>query len=404
MKILLSAYSCEPFKGSEPAVGWNWALTLAKFKNETVVVTRKNNKHLINNYLKKNNSIKKYLKFYYYDLPSFLTVILKLKKNSYFYFFFWQVGLFFFVKNLTKKFSFDYIHHVTFVGIRIPSFLHLLKIPFIFGPISGGINIKKNLRKSFTFKEKIFEYLRDLSNFYIPYSPLINLCFKRSKKIFVADKETLKLIPLIYKKKTSLLLGIGSKLNKKIKINNFKKKIFRICFVGRLLSIKGIIISLKTIKKLKDKHKLIFEIAGSGPLKNKIIKFISENNLKNIVKLKGNLEKKKLVKLYKNSDILLFPSLRDSGGLVILEAAMHDTISAVLNVGGPDQLVDNKTGIKISILNKTEEQISDELVAKLDKHIKNRNLIKNKIINFKKKINKKYTWDYKYKYIYKNLN
>jgi len=53
MKILLSAYSCEPFKGSEPAVGWNWALTLAKFKNETVVVTRKNNKHLINNYLKK---------------------------------------------------------------------------------------------------------------------------------------------------------------------------------------------------------------------------------------------------------------------------------------------------------------------------------------------------------------
>ena len=161
---------------------------------------------------------------------------------------------------------------------------------------------------------------------------------------------------------------------------------------------------MKTIKKLKDKHKLIFEIAGSGPLKNKIIKFISENNLKNIVKLKGNLEKKKLVKLYKNSDILLFPSLRDSGGLVILEAAMHDTISAVLNVGGPDQLVDNKTGIKINILNKTEEQISDELVAKLDNHIKNRNLIKNKIINFKKKINKKYTWDYKYKYIYKNLN
>ena len=212
------------------------------------------------------------------------------------------------------------------------------------------------------------------------------------------------MIPLIYKKKTSLLLGIGSKLNKKIKKNNFKKKIFRICFVGRLLSIKGILISLKTIKKLKDKHKLLFEIAGSGPLKKKIIKFINENNLKNIVKLKGNLDKKKLTKLYKKSDILLFPSLRDSGGFVILEAAMYNTISAVLNVGGPDQLVDNKTGIKINILNKTEDQISDALFVKIDKHIKNRNLIKNKIINFKKKINKKYTWDYKYKYIYKNLN
>lgn len=30
MKILLSAYACEPNKGSEPGVGWSWATEYAK--------------------------------------------------------------------------------------------------------------------------------------------------------------------------------------------------------------------------------------------------------------------------------------------------------------------------------------------------------------------------------------
>ena len=30
MKLLVSAYACEPGKGSEPAVGWNWVQALAR--------------------------------------------------------------------------------------------------------------------------------------------------------------------------------------------------------------------------------------------------------------------------------------------------------------------------------------------------------------------------------------
>ena len=40
MKILLSAYACEPNKGSEPNVGWNWALGLKKIGHEITVIKR----------------------------------------------------------------------------------------------------------------------------------------------------------------------------------------------------------------------------------------------------------------------------------------------------------------------------------------------------------------------------
>lgn len=43
LRVLISAYACEPDKGSEPEVGWQWALQMARFHDVTVL-TRANNK------------------------------------------------------------------------------------------------------------------------------------------------------------------------------------------------------------------------------------------------------------------------------------------------------------------------------------------------------------------------
>ena len=49
-KILVSAYACEPYKGSEQAVGWNIVLELAK-TDDVHVITRANNKIPIEKFL-----------------------------------------------------------------------------------------------------------------------------------------------------------------------------------------------------------------------------------------------------------------------------------------------------------------------------------------------------------------
>ena len=67
--ILVSAYSCEPLKGSEPAVGWNWVLQLGK-RNRVHVITRANNQRVIERHLPKNLS--KNVIFHYYDTPAFI--------------------------------------------------------------------------------------------------------------------------------------------------------------------------------------------------------------------------------------------------------------------------------------------------------------------------------------------
>ena len=45
LKVLLSAYACEPNKGSEPGVGWNWLIEIAKLNHKVTVITRSNKKN-----------------------------------------------------------------------------------------------------------------------------------------------------------------------------------------------------------------------------------------------------------------------------------------------------------------------------------------------------------------------
>lgn len=402
MKILVSAYSCEPNKGSESEVGWRWSLKLAEKGHKVFVVTRKNNKKNIQKYLKKKKI--KNLNFLYYDLPNALIKLFKKKKNSYLYFYLWQIGIYFFTKNLVKKTKLDYIHHVTFVGLRIPSFLHFHNVPFILGPIAGGDRIKFKLRRSFSILENLYEIIRDISIFYMKFSPTINLSLLRSKIIYVNSKDTYNVIPFIYRKKVKTLLGIAESFKKNITLNKKSKKIFQICYVGRLLHWKGLNISLNVIKNLSKNKKIIFKIAGNGPYSKYIDNFIYKNDLKDIVIKLGHQNKKQLNTLYRNSDLLLFPSLRDSGGYVLLEAASCNLISAVLNVGGPGQIISNSTGININIKDKNEKQIINELTNKVKQILSDKTLMNKKIKKLRYKLRKKFSWDYKYNFVYKNIN
>ena len=368
MKILLSAYACEPNKGSEPEVGWKWATELLKYGHHVYVITRLNNKDNIEKELKKkkfNN-----LHFIYFDFPNWFIKIFKGKKNkfSYFYFYIWQVAIYSVARNLVKKIKFDYIHHVTFVSYRIPSFLCLLNVPFIFGPVAGGEEIPKNLIVDFDLKSKLKEYLRELSNLYINYSPIINIVFKKSVKIIATTNETKLKIPKKYHSKTTVELAISpdemNGIQQKNNTHNLRKN-FNICYIGVLEHRKGINIILKVIQKLKKNNfNFFFNFYGDGPLKSNIKEFIKRENLTSSIKFHGAIPHEKVCEEMKKNHILFFPSLRDSGGFVLFEAMSVGLPSLIFKLGGPANIINNNCGIIIDPQNKTQKYLVDEICEK----------------------------------------
>src|SRR5215470_8353944 len=88
LKVLISAYSCEPGKGSEPEVGWQWALQMARFHNVTVL-TRSNNRAGIEAGLATVAEAGR-PRFIYYDLDPILLTLKRRFGLTRFYYALWQ--------------------------------------------------------------------------------------------------------------------------------------------------------------------------------------------------------------------------------------------------------------------------------------------------------------------------
>src|SRR5258705_7949801 len=145
MKILLSAFACDPSKGSEPNHGWNWAIGLAEKSFEVHCFTREEGRPAI-----ESHKIPANLHFHYLALPLCLE---KLYYSStagmYLYYLLWQWAFASKAKKLHRKVQFSIAHHVTWGSTQMGSFLYKIGIPYIFGPAGGGQKAPVNFKKYF---------------------------------------------------------------------------------------------------------------------------------------------------------------------------------------------------------------------------------------------------------------
>src|SRR5690242_902370 len=88
-RVLLSAFACEPYKGSEPEVGWQWALQMARFHDVTVL-TQSKNRPAIEAALKSRGAGHPEPQFIYFDLPRWLQGLRKLGLGLRIYYVLWQ--------------------------------------------------------------------------------------------------------------------------------------------------------------------------------------------------------------------------------------------------------------------------------------------------------------------------
>lgn len=366
MNLLLSAYACEPNKGSEPNVGWNWALRHSNKYKSVHVITRSNNKSGIDLYRIKNPSFNENIIFHYYDLPKCFRLLKKGNKGVHLYYFFWQIGIFFHCRKITKSISIDVIHHATFVTVRQPSFLGLLRKRFIFGPVAGGESAPIKLRKSLPMRKKIKEYVRDLSNFLVKFDPFMHITFATSDEIYCTSEQTRRLIPRIYRKKAfiSLAISIDKPILKPILPRKQPGKVISLLYVGRLIYLKGVHFLFPILSRINKREiKFHLTIVGAGPDRAWLKTIEEKYRVSNYVTWIPWVDQDKLDKYYNSADYFIFLSLHDSGGLVVLESMSRGVPVISLNVGGPGQINNNKCGLNVDVFGLNEEQLISEICS-----------------------------------------
>ena len=133
-KVLLSAFACDPSKGSEPNNGWNWSIGLAKKGFEVHCLTRSVGRFEI-----EKRIIPKNLHFHYVELPFGMEdLYLSSQTKMYIYYMLWQWKAYKVSEKLHRELVFNLVHHVTWANLKMGTFLYKLKVRLILGPFGGG--------------------------------------------------------------------------------------------------------------------------------------------------------------------------------------------------------------------------------------------------------------------------
>lgn len=399
MKILISAYACEPNKGSEPGVGWNWATELSKI-HEVWVITRDNNEPTINAYLKNHTEYQNdKLHFVYVGLSRKLTFWKKGRRGMRLFYFLWQKKAVRKALKINKEIKFDVVHHVTFASYTQPTYMYKLGIPLIWGPVSGGENIPKGIRIKMNNKEKIIELIRKTSQYLALMTPSIKKTMKYSKKIIVTTEETKDKIPQKYWGKTEVIPAIGISELPEIKKQKKESGKIKIVMAGRLIYWKAFEIGVKAFLQIADKYPdLELHILGEGDKKSQLKK-ISGKYLEKQVFFDNPVEHDKIYQYYSGFDIFLNTTLRDSGCMTMMEAMSVGIPCVAISAGGPYLL--SKESPESLITPDSYDDCVNKISEILEKMVTDKKFLINVQENQKKGILENYIFDSKIENIYK---
>lgn len=369
IKILMSAYACEPDKGSEPGVGWRWALETAALNHEVWVITRSNNKAAITNGLSKHGKPQN-LHVVYYDLPMWARWWKNGRRGVHLYYLLWQLGAYRYARKLHATHPFDAVHHITFGVTRQPSFMGGLGIPFIVGPLGGGERAPYPLRKYYTFAGKCKDAIRDVANLVARYDPWVRLMYRQASHIFLKTPESLNWLPAKYQHKASCMLEIGVDprpviLQEKAVLTT-RQKSLHVLYVGRFIYWKGMDLGLRAIAKMRANGIPVrVTMIGQGPQQHDWQQLIAQLKMGEAITWIPWMKQQDLLSAYQSFDLLLFPSLHDSSGNVVLEAMAGGLPVVCLDLGGPAQLVNAHCGQVVPVDGLSADQVIDGIAAAL---------------------------------------
>jgi glycosyltransferase involved in cell wall biosynthesis len=368
MRILLSAFACNPNVGSEPGVGWNWAVEIARLGHEVLVLTQNINQSAIEA-AQAAGALPARLRFAYLG-PAWLARLQARGLPLQICHLVWQVVAWRHARRLLATQHFDLTHHITYAGIRQASFLGRLPVPFVLGPVGGGERAPYALRRGLGGRGWLHELIRDGLNVLSRIDPMTQQALTAAKLIFVSNPDTARLVPARHQAKIRVQLQIGihppAEPADRAAYEVRPDGPLRLLFAGRCLAWKGMHLGLEALAELLGRGCWArLTILGSGSAEGLWRARAQALGLDEAVDWMARVEHARMADLYRAHDVLLFPSLHDSGGQVVLEALAYGRPVVCLDLGGPGRIVNPRCGRVIATAGRTRAQVVHDLTDAL---------------------------------------
>ena len=358
LKVLQIAFACEPERGSEPAVGWNCAYAASRDK-PVWVITDPSHKAGIEAWLKKHDE--RNIHVAYHAMPAWTQWMWRIQFTVNLYYYLWNIGATKRARRMHATHRFDLVHHVTYVRYWMPSAGAGVGIPFVWGPLGGGESAPPGFLRGVGLKGLFEENLRALMRWVFERDPWLRRTVRASTVAIACSEDTAARMRRLGVKDLRVMSSIGitpGGLGEHVARPADGK--VRFVSVGRLLHWKGFHFGLEAFAKAAIPN-AEFVIVGNGPEMERLQVLVDRLGIREKVTFTGELPWRDGLKQFQAADVLVHPSLHDSGGFVLLEAMeMHKPV-VCLKLGGPGVYVNDTTGFAIEA--RSIPQVIDDLAA-----------------------------------------
>jgi glycosyltransferase involved in cell wall biosynthesis len=403
-RVLVIAEAANPEWTSVPLIGWSHYKALSSIMDVHLVTQVRNKEAIIAAGLREGVDFtaidSESLAAPLYNLARVLrggadrawTIDTAIASISYYYFEYLVWNIFF--RGKPNK-RYDLVHRITPLSPTTPSSmakrLRSISIPFVIGPLNGGIPWPKGFHSAQT-KER--EWLTSLRNVH-RLLPGYRGTREYANAIIVGSKYTWSQYVEKYKSKLIYMPENGIDVQR---FNRGKERQYsklKAAFVGRLVPYKGCDMLISAIAKFIKDGSITLDIIGDGPERIALESQVKDIGLQPGIKFYGFINNSELQKYLVHSDIFVFPSIREFGGGVVLEAMALGVVPVVVDYGGPSEFVNESCGYLIQL--GSREKIVQQLVVVLEAIIKDPSVLKEKSTNCQERISNFFTWEAKAK-------
>lgn len=246
--------------------------------------------------------------------------------------------------------EFDLVHRVTplspTVASPIAARIAAAKVPFVLGPLNGGVPWPKGFDAERRREREWLSYVRGAYKL----NPLRGRSLAASAAILVGSRHTESEIPAAYRSKT---IWLPENAIDPARFNMTAPQDLagplRACFIGRLVPYKGPDMLIEAITPLARDGRLVLDMIGDGPMMEGLQAQVRNLGIETAVTFHGNLPHEAVQDVAVRANLLTFPSIREFGGGVVLEAMALGVVPMVVDYAGPGELVTEETGFKIPI-------------------------------------------------------
>lgn len=254
---------------------------------------------------------------------------------------------------------FDVAHQPTPVGLRYPTPLAGLDIPYVVGPLGGGLSSPAGFDDEDT--APWYVALRRTDGWRLKHDPVLRRgLIDASCVLGIAPYVAASLDPVPVRRFDTMPETALEALPEPTQRRGRSGGPVRLLFVGRLIRTKGARDAIAAMAHLRDLD-LTLEIVGDGFDRRACEQAAVDLGVADRIAFRGALDRDVVEESYRQADVFCFPSYREPGGNVAFEAMGHALPLVVSDRGGPANVVDESCGFRVPV--ESPAQYAEELAA-----------------------------------------